>query len=173
MLILPHLGAAYRFARWLTSTEDEARDLLQEACLRAYQYFDSFRGLNGHAWLLTVVRNTCHSQYRSQYAASNHVEFDEDAHGPDALSPASDVAAPMTPQEAMERESDRSTIHQAIACLPHEYRETLILRELEGLSYREIADVLNIPVGTVMSRLARARELLIRNLHAQHRREAR
>lgn len=172
MLILPHLDAAYRFARWLTSNEPDARDLLQEACLRALQYFDSFRGLNGRAWLLTVVRNTCYRQYHEAGAASNFIEFDETAHGPEAISPMADIAVPETPQEALECERDRITIRRAIAQLPDEYRETLILREMEGLSYQEIADVFNIPVGTVMSRLARARELLIRNVRAQHRREA-
>ncbi len=172
LLILPHLDAAYRFARWLTSTESDARDLLQEACLRALQYFDSFRGLNGRAWLLTVVRNTCYRQYHASAAAANFVEFDESIHGPENVSLMADITVSVTPQDALECEQDRRDLHRAIATLPNDYREALILREMEGLSYQEIAAVFNIPVGTVMSRLARARELLMRNVRAQQQREA-
>ncbi len=141
LLILPHLYAAYRFARWLTSTEPDARDLLQEACLRTLQYFDSFRGPNGRTWLLTVVRNACYRQYHEAGTASNFVEFDESTHGPEDLSPMADIAVPVMPQEALECGQNRMTIRRAIAQLPNEYRETLILREIEGLSYQGDAGI--------------------------------
>jgi RNA polymerase sigma-70 factor (ECF subfamily) len=143
--VLPHLDAAYNLARWLTRHEQDAEDVLQEASLRAFKYFDGLPG-ERKAWWLAVVRNTCYDwlrRRRREAAAS----FDETLHTP--VAPAEEAAA-----------DARHDLRHALGRLPAPLRETLVLRELEGLSYKEIAEVAGVPVGTVMSRLARARRRL-------------
>jgi RNA polymerase sigma-70 factor (ECF subfamily) len=149
-VVLPHLDAAYRLARWLTRNEHDAEDVVQEASLRALRYFRTFAGGNGRAWFLRIVRNTCHGGRRRLQAVTD--PFDEERHS--AVQPHSD------PETLMLRTSDANQVERAINSLPDRFRELLILRELEGLSYRELADVMDIPIGTVMSGLSRARDAL-------------
>ena len=152
---MPHLDAAYNLARWLTRNDDDAQDMVQEASLRAFKFFEDFRGVDGRPWLLTIVRNTCYT-WLQQHRAHDMTTFDEEAHTTegDTLDPATLVL----------RSDDNRLLRQSLEELPVEFREVVALRDLEGFSYREIADIANIPVGTVMSRLARARERLKQSL---------
>lgn len=151
-VILPHLNAAYNLARWLARNEDDAQDVVQEAYLRAFRFFDSYRGENGKAWLLEIVRNTCFTwQHREKRRATN-VEFDEAAHTPRATTP--------TVEDALVADGKRAILQDCIEALPEGMREIIVLRELEEMSYRQIADVAGLPQGTVMSRLSRARKRL-------------
>jgi RNA polymerase sigma-70 factor, ECF subfamily len=151
--ILPHLDAAYNLARWLTASEQDAEDVVQEACLRAIKFFPAYQGGSARAWLLAIVRRTCWTwltKNRNRYA--NMTSFDEELHSGD-----SDA---LDPQLHLLRQADRQLIRKALETLPVEYREVVVLRELEGMSYREVATVAEIPLGTVMSRLARGRKQL-------------
>ena len=154
--VLPHLDAAYNLARWLLRDEQNAQDVVQDAYLRAFRFFDGFRGGDARPWLLGIVRNSCFTWLRER--GCDHVEFDEerdsDQHDP-ALHEAIDG-----PERLLERKLERTQVNAAIAMLSPLFREVLILRELESLSYEEIAQVVGIPVGTVMSRLSRARSML-------------
>ncbi len=150
--ILPHMDAAYNLAHWLTRNEHDAEDMVQEAYLRAYKFFDAFRGVDGRAWLLTIVRNTCYTWLQQNHSRDLATPFDEDIHSVE-----SDASNPAT---LMLQSADHQILRQALDELPVEFREVVVLRDLEGFSYKEIADIANIPPGTVMSRLARARERL-------------
>ncbi len=156
-LIVPHLDAAYDLARWLTRDAAAAEEVVQEACLRAYRFFDSFRGEEGRAWLLAIVRNASFSMLGREPPAARFETFDEVVHG-GAFEP-----MPSAEDAALARES-AALVREALAALPLEFRETVVLRELHGLSYREIAAVTGAPIGTVMSRLSRGRLLLARAL---------
>jgi RNA polymerase sigma factor (sigma-70 family) len=150
--ILPHLDAAYNLARWLTRHEQNAEDVVQEAYLRAYQYFDRFQGDTGRAWLLRIVRNTCYTWLDKNRPHQSAVPLNEAG-----LEIASKAFAPGTkPLVDVHREQ----LEQALAALSPDLREVVVLRELEQLSYKEIAAVADIPLGTVMSRLARGRQQL-------------
>ncbi len=151
----PHLSAAYNLARWLTRDPHDAEDVVQEAYLRALRYFASFRGDDGKAWLLTIVRNTFYSWHQSR--RDGEVSADRDAG--DEIANTADESTE-APDAWLARLDDRRAIDAAIEALPAEFREVIVLRELEDLSYKEIADVAGIPLGTVMSRLSRARTLL-------------
>jgi RNA polymerase sigma factor (sigma-70 family) len=151
-LLLPHLNAAYNLARWLTHDDQDAEDLVQEAYLRALKAFDGFRGGDGRAWLLSIVRNTCHTWMRQTGSARLDAVFDEEIHSSDSDD--------LSPEAVLIQSVDRQLVKQAVEELPSEFREVLIMRELEGLSYKEIANVVDLPLGTVMSRLARARKRL-------------
>lgn len=154
-LALPHLDAAYNLARWLTRNDHDAQDVVQEACLRAMRYFETFRGEQARPWLLQIVRHTCYSWLR-QNRPADVLAFDAaDEAWPEAAAPAADE-----PMAVAVRNADRALINRAIAALPIAFREVLVLRELEDLSYKEIARIADIPVGTVMSRLSRARALM-------------
>jgi RNA polymerase sigma-70 factor (ECF subfamily) len=149
--VLPHLEAAYNLARWLTRNEHDAEDVVQEAYVRAFAFFDGFRGEDSRSWLLAVVRNTCYSWLQKHRAHEPAVSLDEKKHAPsDALNPEYLLLKRATEEELRAR----------VAELPSEFREVIVLRELEGLSYKEIAHVLSVPLGTVMSRLTRARARL-------------
>jgi RNA polymerase sigma factor (sigma-70 family) len=148
--MLPHLDSAYNLARWLTRNDPDAQDVVQEAYVRGLRYFDGFTGGDGKAWLLTIVRNTFLT-WRGQQK-SNSLVFDEHLHSPNAR--------PSNPEEATIRSSSLRALRECIDALPLEYRETLVMRELEELSYQNIADVASLPIGTVMSRLSRARKRL-------------
>lgn len=154
--VLPHLDAAYNLARWLLRDEQSARDVVQEAYLRAFKFFDGFRGGDARPWLLGIVRNACFDWLGDK--SRDHVEFDEERDS-GALDPALERAG-NDPQHLLHRKLERAQVNAAIATLPPLFREVLILRELEELSYEEIALVAGIPVGTVMSRLSRARAML-------------
>lgn len=150
--VMPHLEAAFNLARWLTHNDHDAEDLVQEAFLRAYKFFDSFRGGDGRTWLLAVVRNTCYTWLKQHRAHELTASFNEAIHG--AAGEAFD------PEKTVQREATRQMVRDALEQLPIEFREVIVLRELEGLSYKEIAAVVDIPLGTVMSRLTRARDRL-------------
>jgi RNA polymerase sigma-70 factor (ECF subfamily) len=152
---LPHLEAAYNLARWLTHNEHDADDVVQEAFVRAFTFFDGFRGDDGRAWLLAVVRNTCYTWLEKQRSREPTLSLNENIHVP-SQSPG--------PEQLLQRQADGEELRAAVAELPLEFREVVVLRELEGLSYKEIAAVLAIPIGTVMSRLTRARARLQQRL---------
>src|SRR5436189_5209305 len=147
--MLPHLDAAHNLARWLLRNEQDAQDVVQEAFLRAFKSFGGFHGSNGRAWLLTIVRNTSYTLLKKNRVADLTTSFDEEIHasGDESMSAAT----------ILERSEDTELIREAIDELPAEFREILTLRHQEGLSYKEIGDIAQIPPGTVMSRLARAR----------------
>ena len=148
-VVLPHLAAARRLARWLMRNEDDAEDALQEASLRAFRYFQTFSGGDGRAWFLSIVRTTCRG-WRGRPFDGATDPFDEEQHGGGRT--ASDP-------EAMLLHSDQAALIESVMShVPDRARELLVLREMEGLSYRELADVMQLPMGTVMSRLSRARE---------------
>ena len=151
-LFLPHLSAAYNLARWLTRNDQDAEDLVQEAYLRALKSFDAFRGGDGRAWLLTIVRNTCYTWLQQNRWNERTTPFDEEIHNAQNEAP--------SPETLLLRSADSELVKNALQELALEFREVLIMRELEGLSYQEIATVAGIPIGTVMSRLARARRRL-------------
>ena len=156
--VLPHLDAAYNLARWLTGNEHDAEDVAQDAFVRAFRFFEGFRGGNCRSWLLTIVRNTAYTWLEKNRGHHPTDEFDEETHVVD------DPAA--NPEESLLRQADREQVRQAVELLPAEFREVIVLRELEDLSYREIAGIAGIPIGTVMSRLARARKILQQTLSA-------
>ena len=149
-IILPHLDAAHNFARWLVRGSDDAEDVVQEACLRALRYFGTFRGGNARAWLLSIVRTTVFRRSHLDRAQQLATEFDEEIH--------SDGDAALNPELLLFQRLDSQRVDQAMNHLPARFREVLVLRELEGLSYKEIAAVVGVPIGTVMSTLSRARE---------------
>jgi RNA polymerase sigma-70 factor (ECF subfamily) len=159
--VLPHLGAAYNLARWLVRDGHDAEDVVQDAMLRALRHFDGFRGADARPWLLAIVRNASWAWLGARRPAEL-VEL-----GEEALDAAlADGAPDMNPETLAIRRAERRAIDTAISALPIVFRETLILRELEELAYREIAQVLDVPIGTVMSRLSRARSLLAASLVA-------
>ena len=154
-VVLPHLGAAYGLARYLTRNDADAEDIVQEAMLRALRHFAGFRGAGAgqsRAWVLAIVRNTAHSWRRRHRPEAAELEFDEAVH--------SETVAGKDPGSELARGDARATLARALDGLPHDLREVIVLRELEGLSYKEIGEVMEVPVGTVMSRLSRARRRL-------------
>src|SRR5438034_8968061 len=158
-MMLPHLDAAHNLAKWLLRNEQDAQDVVQEAFLRAFKSFGGFHGSNGRAWLLTIVRNTCYTLLKKKRVADLTTPFDEEIHAPDEES--------VSAATILERSEDAELIREAMDELPAEFREILTLRHQEDLSYKEIADIAQIPPGTVMSRLARARVKLKERLAAR------
>ncbi|HZE12464.1 MAG TPA: sigma-70 family RNA polymerase sigma factor [Chthoniobacterales bacterium] len=154
--ILPHLDAAYNLARWLTGNENDARDMVQEASLRAFKFFDGFRGGDARAWLLKIVRNTVYT-WLQRRRSSEQVFEDEDE-----IELLEDVS--VNPGQLLERNATIELVRAAIAQLAPEFREAIVLREMEGFSYKEIAEIAGVRIGTVMSRLARGRRELQRIL---------
>ena len=152
---MPHLAAGYNLARWLTRNDQDAQDVVQEAYLRALRSFDRYRGGNPRSWLLTIVRNTCYTWLRRNRAPAAGALGPTDAGRMDV--PADPAGQP---EAQVIRAADRRVLQEALELLPEEFREALVLRELEGFSYKEIADITDVPLGTVMSRLARARQQL-------------
>jgi RNA polymerase sigma-70 factor (ECF subfamily) len=152
-VVLPHLDAAFNYARWLTKNEADAEDVVQDAYVRALRFFSSLRGEDARAWLLTIVRNTWYGRFPRRAGEPVITVADEDA---DARADAS-----LDPEARLIQRQTVAHVRGALEALPADFREVLVLRELEGLSYKEIAAVVGIPIGTVMSRLARARERLL------------
>jgi RNA polymerase sigma-70 factor (ECF subfamily) len=157
--VLPHLDAAYNLARWLAGNDHDAQDVAQEASLRAFKFFGSFRGENARAWLLSIVRNTFYTWLRKNRPPEKTIEIDDETLDIEDVSANAEAASPQF--------ADADAVRRAIAGLPVEFREIVILREMEGFSYKEIADLAEVPIGTVMSRLARARKLLQKRLAAE------
>lgn len=148
-IILPHLDAAHNLARWLVRGSDDAEDVVQEACLRAFRYFGTFRGGNARVWLLRIVHTTALSWLRKNRAQQLATEFNEEIHG--------ERCEVLNPETLLVQRADAQLLDQAMNHLPDRLREVLVLRELEGLSYKEIAEVVGAPMGTIMSTLSRAR----------------
>ena len=150
--VLPHLDAAFNYARWLTGSDADAEDVVQDACVRAMRFFSTLRGEDARAWLFTIVRNTWYSRFSRRAAAAEVTT--------------SDGATVDRPDESLDPEARLlqrdavSQVRQALDQLPIDFREVIVLREIEGLSYKEIAEVVQVPIGTVMSRLARGRDRL-------------
>jgi RNA polymerase sigma factor (sigma-70 family) len=162
-LFLPHMPAAYNLARWLLGNGQDADDVVQEAYLRAFRAFAQFSGANDKGWLLRIVRNTAYTWLRD-HRDRNVIPFDEILHG---------AASEPEPFDATEdAQANRNLVHDAIAALPLAFREVIVLRELEELSYKEIASAIDAPIGTVMSRLARGRRQLSEILTARRRAES-
>jgi len=160
--VLPHLDAAYNLARWLMRDPAAAEDVVQEAMLRALTYFASFKGVNPRAWLLQIVRNTCFSWMEKNRRPQPEAEFNEEVHVPNSI----------TPEALAIASNNRDRLARALETLPPRFREVLVLRELEGCSYKEIAAITSIPIGTVMSALSRARQQLQVALTSPAREEA-
>jgi RNA polymerase sigma-70 factor, ECF subfamily len=162
-LFLPHLDAAYNLARWIVERDQDAQDVVQEAYARALKSFSGFRGVNPRAWLLTIVRNTAYNWIHKHLREDNLIPFDEKIHAVPANEPRSEASF----------EKRRQQLQEALTRLPPDFREVLVLYEFEGWSYKEMATALNVPIGTVMSRLSRARRRLqeaiseVRDLEAE------
>ena len=159
-VVLPHLDAAYNLARWLTRNEKDAEDVVQEAFLRALRHYHTFKGGDARPWLLAIVRNTYYTWLKHNRLPAEETVFDEDKH-PHTV----DTADPET---LLLRKADKQMLRRALQRLPTEFLEVIVLREFEELSYKEIAEVIQIPCGTVMSRLARARKRLAHILSKSH-----
>jgi RNA polymerase sigma-70 factor, ECF subfamily len=147
--VMPHLDAAYNLARWLMRNEQDAQDVAQEAYLRAFRFFPGFRGGDARAWLMKIVRNTCYTWLHANRPLQEATEFDENSFPPDTCAP--------NPERAVLQSDSDSLVRKALEKLPPNFREVVILRELEGMSYKEIADITGMPAGTVMSTLSRGR----------------
>lgn len=161
-LVLPHLDSAANLARWLLRNRADSEDVVQEAILRAYRGFARFHGTDARAWLLQIVRNGCYTWLQNNRPADSMTEFNEEVHQQPSA----------TPESLVTQADERNRLMRAVESLPARAREVLVLRELEGCSYKEIGEIIGIPIGTVMSTLARARERLQRTLTAATAKEA-
>ena len=150
--VLPHLDAAYNLARWLTRNDADAEDVVQEAYLRAFRFFGGFHGEDGRAWLLGIVRNTSYTWMQRNRSPELNMPLDDELHKVESKD--------LNPEAVLLQDASVQMLRQAVEELPVEFREVLVLRELDELSYKEIAEVADLPLGTVMSRLARARKRL-------------
>jgi RNA polymerase sigma-70 factor (ECF subfamily) len=155
-VVTPHTGAAYNLARWLTRNDQDAEDVVQDACLRAFRAIDGFHGGDSRAWLLAIVRNTCYTWLHRNRSHDLTVPFNDRLHDLAGDSP--------SPETLILNRLDREALAKALEELPVEFREVVVLREMEDLSYKEIAQIAELPIGTVMSRLARARGRLQQSL---------
>ena len=154
--LLPHLNAAHSLARWLTRNPDDAQDVVQEAYLRALKFFGGFHGSDGRSWFLTIVRNTCYSWLKQNKLIGLVAPFDDNLHVTESEAP--------DPERSQVLKSQSELVMAAVDQLPNEFREVIVLREFDELSYKEISLLLRVPIGTVMSRLARARKRLKKNM---------
>jgi RNA polymerase sigma-70 factor, ECF subfamily len=164
--VLPHLDEAYNLARWLTGSRSDAEDVVQEALLKAFKYFSGLRGSDARPWLLTIVRRACFSWLRAN--RPRQLVFTDDDAALEAQNRATVVTlhprAADTPESLLSEKEVKAQLNAAVEALPPHYREVVVLRELHNLSYKQIADIAEIPVGTVMSRLARARNVLLNRM---------
>ncbi len=161
-VFLPHLDAAYNLARWLLRNDQDAEDAVQEAYMRAYKAFDRFRGGDGKAWFMTILRNVCYTMIKKLRSHETAEPFDEEIH---------QTVGESEMLEAFRQKANAESLHCALEKLPVEFREIIVLHDLEGLAYKEIAAVAGIPIGTVMSRLARARGRLRNEIIASNAKE--
>jgi RNA polymerase sigma-70 factor (ECF subfamily) len=148
-VVLPHLDAAYNLARWLARNEQDAQDIVQEAYLRAFRFFPAFRGGDARSWIMKIVRNTCYTWLRENRLSPGAVEFDENLLPPDSRG--------LNPEQVVLQNDSGTLVRKALERLPTNFREVLVLRELDGMSYKEIAEITGMAAGTVMSSLSRAR----------------
>ena len=162
-VFLPHLDAAYNLARWLLRNDQDAEDAVQEAYMRAYKAFSHFRGGNGKAWFMTILRNVCYTMIKKLRSHETPEPFDEEIHLP---------AGESEMQKTFRQKANAESLHLALEKLSDEFREIIVLHDLEGLAYKEIAAVVGIPIGTVMSRLARARGRLRAEIIASNAKES-
>lgn len=163
-LVMPHLNSAFNLACWLTGNRQDAEDVVQEACLRAFRFFGGFHGEDGRAWLLTIVRNTFYTWYQENRERKQETLFDEEIYDTDGMDAAGIEHADNNPETLLARKDNGLLLQQALEALPLEFREVMVMRELEDLSYKQIANIVGIPIGTVMSRLGRGRKLLAKIL---------
>src|SRR5512140_3026433 len=161
--VLPHIDAAFNLARWMIRNDQDAEDIVQESFLRAYKYFSSYQGGNSRSWLLTIVRNTCYTWLHENQTQGLTVDLNEEI--------SSAEFDKDDPEQCLQIKADQRSVIDALEKLPVEYRELIVLRELEGMSYKEIALIAGVPIGTVMSRLARARQRLKAYLGQRHNEE--
>ena len=154
--VLPHVDAAHNLARWLTRNDSDADDVVQEAYLRAFKFFGGFHGADGRSWLLAIVRNTCYTWMQHNRSPELTIPLDDELYEIESKD--------LNPEALLLQRANTQRVRQELAELPVEFREVIVLRELEGLSYKQIADVAEIPLGTVMSRLVRARKRLQQGL---------
>ncbi|VXC74604.1 RNA polymerase, sigma-24 subunit, RpoE, ECF subfamily [Burkholderia sp. 8Y] len=160
--VMPHLDAAYNLARWLSGSPSDADDVVQEAYLRAFRFFSGFEDgdeSNARGWLLAIVRNTWFTEWRRRVQSADATPYDEEIAGDQALPGWSDDAG-VSPETLVVRKDEVQLVHRALDALPLVFREVLVLRELEDMSYKEVAAITGVPIGTVMSRLARGRKML-------------
>lgn len=157
-IVMPHLDGAYNLARWLVRDEHAAEDVVQDACLRAFRYFESFQGDDARPWLFGIVRNSCYTWLRHAKRTAGQVEFDDEIDMDETTEMHSGRAE--NPETLLVRKAERAEVNAAIKSLPALFREVLILREIEEMPYHGIAVAMRIPIGTVMSRLSRARGML-------------
>jgi RNA polymerase sigma-70 factor (ECF subfamily) len=150
--VLPHLDAAYNYARWLTKNHAEAEDVVQDACVRAMRFLSSLRDDDARGWLFAIVRNTWYSRISRRTNIREAASLD--------AAPSEQADDALDPEERLVQQHTVTLVRAALEQLPSDFREVIVLREIEGLSYKEIAEVVRVPIGTVMSRLARARERL-------------
>ncbi len=155
--VMPHINSAFNLARWLTHGHADAEDIVQEAYLRAFKFFDGFHGEDGRVWLLCIVRNTFYTWYQQNKVQSQHTQFEEELH---SSNEESDILDDANPERILIQKDSQRLLQQAMRELPMEFREVMVMRELEDLSYKQIAEIIQIPMGTVMSRLGRGRKQL-------------
>jgi RNA polymerase sigma factor (sigma-70 family) len=155
--IMPHIDSAFNLARWLTRGHQDAEDIVQESYLSAYNYFDGFRGEDGRVWLLGIVRNTFYTWYQKGKVNNQHTQYEEELH---SLNEVADEPNSSNPERILIQKDSQRLLQQAMRELPIEFREVMVMRELENLSYKQIAEIIQIPIGTVMSRIGRGRKQL-------------
>jgi len=170
-LTMPHLSQAYNLARWLVKDPAEAEDIVQTAYMKAFEAFHHFTGNNTTAWMMTIVRNTAYNWLSKQKRNSNLISFDEILHGAEHEQEPGQYAININPEQVLHIAASKTQLAQLMARLPTEFREVLFLREIEGYSYQEITDITQVPKGTVMSRLSRARQQMQKLCLEQQKRE--
>ena len=168
-MLLPHLNSAFNLARWLTRSHQDAEDVVQEAYLRAFKFFDSFHGEDGRAWLLGIVRNTFYTWYQQNKTQAQNTPFEEELHSINIEDDATAQSSGNNPEALLMQKDSQRQMQQALESLSVDFREVMVMRELEELSYKQIAGIIGTPIGTVMSRLGRGRKQLAEILASMNR----